>query len=353
MEQYSKKIFSSNIRQLSHILPFNLFVWALLLFYLSPVFFMIVTAMKSTEQLTDRNAPLYPAAHVPYEYQGRKYHLFNVPTADGVKQWAMIKPGRELTEFIDPQHPEAGLIQWEGNWRALKGVYEFDIASKNFNVLTESLLFPRMFFNTFLMTLIGGIAVLVSSIIVAYGFSRFFLPGGNLLFYVLIATILIPEKVTFIPSYFVYVNYLHWRGTLLPILLPLFFGNAVYIFLLRQNFKSIPVDLEEAAMLDGAGPLQRLWYVILPQSWPVVITVSLLFFFYSWNEIRQVSLYVGSNMQLIPLSYGVQNFQSFNPIQNLIAASTIIVLAFPVILLFLSQRFFMQGLVITGAENNA
>ncbi|HXQ32626.1 MAG TPA: carbohydrate ABC transporter permease [Anaerolineales bacterium] len=352
MNLHSKKVSLLWIRQLGNLLPFNLFVWALLLLYLSPVFFMIVTAMKSTEQLSDRNAPLYPATRVPYEYQGRKYHLYHVPTTDGVKQWAMINPGREMTEFIDPQRPEAGLIQWEGNWRSLKGVYKFHIAWANFNVLFKSLLFPRMLTNTFLMTLIGGIAILASSIIVAYGFSRFSLPGGDLLFYVLIATILIPEKVTFIPSYFVYVNYLHWRGTFLPILLPLFFGNAVYIFLLRQNFRNIPVDLEEAAMLDGAGPLQRLWYVILPQSWPVVITVSLLFFFYSWNEIRQVSLYVGSNMQLIPLSYGVQNFQSFNPVQNLIAASTIVVLAFPVILLFLSQRFFMQGLVITGTENN-
>ncbi len=345
-------IFSQKIRPLSHILPFNLLVWILLLFYLSPVFFMIVTAMKPTEQLTDRNSPLYPASIVPYEYQGRKYRLYHVPTEEGVKQWAMIKPGREMTEFIDPQHPEAGLIQWKGNWRALKAVYEFHIAWDNFTVLFKSLLFPRMFLNTFLMTLIGEIAVLTSSIVVAYGFSRFSLPGGNLLFYVLIATILIPEKVTFIPSYFVYVNYLHWRGTFLPILVPLFFGNAVYIFLLRQNFKSIPIDLEKAAMLDGAGPLQRLFYVILPQSWPVVITVSLLYFFYSWNEIREVTLYIGSNIDLIPLSYGVQNYQSFTPIQNMVEASTIVVLAFPVILLFLSQRFFMQGLVITGAENN-
>ena len=112
------------------------------------------------------------------------------------------------------------------------------------------------------------------------------------------------------------------------------------------------MDLEEAAMLDGAGPLQRLFYVVLPQSWPVVVTVSLLFFFYSWNEIRQVSLYVGSNMDLMPLSYGVQHYQSFTPIQNLIAASTIVVLAIPVLLLFLSQRFFMRGLVITGAEDH-
>lgn len=340
-------------KQRHYSLLFNLFVWILLLFYLSPLFSMMVTAMKSTEQLTDRNAPAYPAALVPYEYQGREYHLYDVPTENGLRQWAMINPGREMTEFIDPQRLEAGLISWKGNWRALKGVYRFHVEWANFGVLFRSLLFPRMFLNTILITILGGVAVLMSSIVVAYGFSRFSLPGGNLLFYVLIATILIPEKVTFIPSYFVYVNTLDWRGTYLPILVPLFFGNAVYIFLLRQNFRSIPVDLEEAAMLDGAGPLQRLFYVILPQSWPVVVTVSLLFFFYSWNEIRQVSLYVGSNMDLIPLSYGVQQYQSFTPIQNSIAASTIVVLAIPVILLFLSQHVFMQGLVITGTENNA
>jgi len=350
MARLSQKLFSPRLRQFGHILPFNVFVWILLLFYLSPVFFIIVTAMKPTEQLTDRNSPLYPASMVRYEYQGREYPLYHVPTEAGIQQWALIKPRRATSEFIDPQHPESGPIQWQGSWRTLKRVYQFHIAWENFTVLFKSLLFPRMFLSTSLMTLIGEIAVLTSSIVVAYGFSRFSLPGGNLLFYILIATILIPEKVTFIPSYFVYVNYLHWRGTFLPILLPLFFGNAVYIFLLRQNFKSIPVDLEEAAMLDGAGPLQRLFYVILPQSWPVVITVSLLYFFYSWNEIREVSLYLGSNIKLMPLSYGVQTYQSFTPIQNLIEASTIVVLAVPVILLFLFQRFFLQGLVITGME---
>jgi multiple sugar transport system permease protein len=341
------------LKQLGSVLPFNFLVWVLLLLYLAPVLFMLVTSMKPTAQLNDRNAPPYPAAHLSYEYQNRKYHLYYVPTEDGPRQWAMINPGRTMTEFVDPRHPEMGLIQWEGNWRSLKGVYKIHFEWENFGRLFRSMLFPRMLSNTILMTLIGGVAVLASSIVVAYGFSRFSLPGGNLIFYLLIATILIPEKVTFIPSYFVYVNTLDWRGTFLPILVPLFFGHAVYIFLLRQNFRSIPVDLEEAAMLDGAGPLQRLLYIVLPQSWPVVVTVSLLFFFYSWNEIRQVSLYAGSNIDLIPLSYGLQNYQSFTPIQNMIASSTIVVLAIPVFLLFLSQRFFMQGLVITGAEDNA
>jgi multiple sugar transport system permease protein len=119
---------------------------------------------------------------------------------------------------------------------------------------------------------------------------------------------------------------------------------------LRQNFRSLPVDLEEAAMLDGAGPLRRLFSVVLPQSWPVVITVSLLHFFYTWNETRLASLYLGTDPNLMPVSFGVQNYQSFIPIQNVIAASSSLVLIVPVTLLILAQKYFMQGLVITGAE---
>ena len=207
-----------------------------------------------------------------------------------------------------------------------------------------------MLTNSLVLTLVGEIGILSSSILVAYGFARFRLPGGNLLFYVLIATILIPEKITFIPTYFFYVNTLHWKGTLYPILLPFFFGNAVYIFLLRQNFRSIPIDLEEAAMLDGAGPIQRLIHIVLPQSWSAIITISVLHFFYMWNETRQASLYLGTERALMPISFGVQNYQSRVPIQNVIQASTIVILIIPLILLFLSQRFFMQNVIITGAE---
>jgi multiple sugar transport system permease protein len=133
-------------------------------------------------------------------------------------------------------------------------------------------------------------------------------------------------------------------------LLPLFFGNAVYIFLLRQNFKSISIELEEAAMLDGAGPLHRLFSVILPQSWPVITTVALLHFFYTWNETRQAAIYLTTSSKLLPVSFAVQNYQSLIRIDNVIQASTIVVLAVPVVILFLTQRFFMQGLIITGME---
>lgn len=329
---------------------FNLFVWVLVALYMLPVGFMVVTAFMSTQQLTDQFAPLYPANLVRYTHEGRKYRVYNVPTEDGIKQWALVKPERTQSEFIDLQHPESGPIVWQGNWRSLAGVYEFSPTWDNFQVLANALPVPQMLGTSLFMALVSGIGVLVSSMIVAYGFARFPLPGGNLLFYILIATILIPDKITYIPTYFLYVNILEWRGTLYPLILPFFFGNAIYIFLLRQNFRSIPIDVEEAAMLDGAGPLRRLFAIVLPQAWPAVITVVILHFFYVWNETRNASLYISENHMLRPISFGMQEYYSFLPIQNVISASTLVVMILPVVLLFLSQRLFMQNMIFTGAE---
>ena len=328
----------------------RLVVFALLIVYLFPILFMIVTAFVPAEQLGDRYAPVYPARQVRYNYEGKDYRVYNVPFEDGTRQLALVKPGPKASQFIDPQDPEAGLIPWEGSWRTLPGVYEFAPTLENFGLLFRATRFPQMLQNSLWLVVIGEFGVLVSSTIVAYGFSRFPLPGGNLLFYLLIATILIPEKVTLIPTYFMYVRVLDWNGSWLPLLVPLFFGNAVYIFLLRQNFKSIPKDLDEAAMLDGAGPLRILFSVVLPQSWPVVITVALLHFYYVWNETRQAALYLGIRPDLAPVSFGIQNFQSLAPIQNVLQASALLVMIIPVIVLFFSQRYFMRDMVITGME---
>jgi len=235
----------ASLKRFLKVLPFNVFVWILLALYLAPVLFMIVTAMMPTSQLGDKKAPLYPAQIVPYVYERQMYQLYNVPMEDGIQQMALIKPGRVSSLLVDPQHPENGLLEWQGDWRTLTGVYEFHIAWENFAHLFNSMPVSKMVGYTFMLAFIGELGVLCSSIIVAYGFARFSLPGGNLLFYVLIATILIPDKVTFIPTFYMYVVALHWRGTVLPLLIHLFFGNAVYIFLLRQNFKSFPLILKK------------------------------------------------------------------------------------------------------------
>ncbi|MCC7117083.1 MAG: carbohydrate ABC transporter permease [Anaerolineales bacterium] len=329
----------------------NFFIFGFLIVYLFPMLYMVAVSVMDGPQLADRNAPAYPARHVRFEYQGQSYSVYKVPFEnEQIRQLALIKPGRTSSEFVDPANPQAGVIVWNGNWRKLIGVYEFHLTFENFTMLFNYPPLGRMIQNTLVMTLIAEIGVLFSSIVVAYGFSRFRLPGGDALFYILIATILIPEKVTLIPTYFFFVRVLDWNGSWLPILLPFFFGNAVYIFLLRQNFKSIPKDLDEAAMLDGAGPFRILFQVLLPQTWPTVITISLLHFFYMWNETRQAALYLSIRRDLAPISFGIQNFQSLAPIQNQLQASALILMIVPVIVLILSQKFFMRDVVVTGME---
>jgi multiple sugar transport system permease protein len=330
---------------------FNLLLLGMLGIYLFPILYMVSTSFMQGRQLQERYAPPYPAMQVTYNYEGKDALVYYVPFPDGTtRELALVQSGRQTSQFIDPNNAGAGLIEWEGSWRLLHGVYRFSITFDNFTQLFEALRITVLVKNTLLMALISEIGVLVSSIVVAYGFARFRLPGGNLLFYIMIATLLIPEKVTLIPTYFFYVRILDWNGSWLPILLPFFFGNAVYIFLLRQNFKSMPKDLEEAATLDGAGPIRTLISIVLPNSWPVVITVSLLHFFYIWNETRLASLYLSTRRDLIPVSFGIQNFQSLTPIQNELQASALIIMIVPVIVLLISQRFFMQNMVITGNE---
>jgi len=351
----------SGLRRFLSTGSYNLFIWVLLLIYLLPIVYMVVLAFKSDAQLEDSHAPWYPAQLITFQYQGKNWPIYTVPIDGGTKQLAMVgnttlsdpfvEGGSDITrKFVDPLHPEAGLIVWTGQGTSLSGVYRFSPAWSNFKWLFTTYPLPKMIGDTLFLVMLCEIGVLFSSILVGYGFSRFPLPGGDLLFYVLIATILVPEKVTLIPTFYIYVNFFHWHGTLYPLFVHLFFGNAVFIFLLRQNFKSLPLDLEEAAMLDGAGTLRTLFSVVLPQSWPAIVTISLLQFFYTWNETRLISLYMGSNSAFVPISYAVQQYSSSRPIQNTIEGANMVMLIVPVIVLLLSQRFFMRSMVITGME---
>ena len=328
----------------------SLFVFIILAAYLSPLAYMVVTSLKTPQQLQDSKSPLYPAINPQYTYEGKEYPVMVVPTDEGNKEWAMVTRRRTYAEFIDPQDPDRGLIHWDGNWRALEKAYKFSVTFDVFPTLWSSAKFPQAMTNTFILAIITEIGVLASSIAVAYGFSRFRIPGGKWLFLMLIATILIPDSITMLPTYFVFVRVFGWFGTWWPLIVPHFFSSAIFVFLLRQNFKSIPHDLDEAAMLDGAGPLRILIWIIIPQSVPVITTVALLHFFYIWNELRLASLYLGISPNLQPVSYITQNTQVLNFTPEVLQASAILLLIVPVIVLFIGQRFFMQDMVVTGME---
>ena len=329
----------------------NLFMFIFLVAYLSPLPFMVIASLTSPTQFQDANAPILPSERIKFNYEGKDLIVYEVPTADGVRHWALYKPSRQSSQFIDPANPEAGPITWDGQWRSLKAVYRFKPTLDNFKEFLSITKLPLLFTNTLLVALISEIGVLLSSIAVAYGFARFRIPGIKYIFFLLIATIMIPTNITLVPTYYLYSRHvLDWIGTWLPLIVPHFFGSAILIFLLRQNFKSIPRDLDEAALLDGAGPLRILISVILPQSIPVVTTVALLHFFYIWNETRLSSLYLSISPNLQMVSFGIQRSQTFFFTPEMLMVGALMVMIIPVIVLFLSQRFFMQDMIVTQIE---
>ncbi len=326
----------------------NLFVFLLLLVYLSPLSYILISSLETGKQTSDIYSPLWPARAITYTYKDVEYDVYNVPMPDGaVRQLALIRPLPTYAYFIDPQDPQATMIYWKGSWRVLRQVYVPSVTFDNYVQVWNSVDYGRFLRNTLLVITLSGLGVLCSSIAVAYGMSRFRIPGGSWLLLLIIATIMIPDSILIVPSFYIYSRVLGWHGTYYPLIAPPLFGSAVYIFLLRQKFKSIPRDLDEAAMLDGAGPLRILLSIILPQSVPIVATVALLHAFNMWNELRLSSLYLGVRPDLQMMAFTVQTAGG-GP--NTLQTSTLFFLIVPIIVLLISQRFFMQDMIVTGIE---
>jgi multiple sugar transport system permease protein len=318
--------------------------------YLMPLGYMAATAFKERSQLTAPGAPLYPAVPETFEWQGGQYAVYDVPIDGGVRPLALVEPGREQSAFVDPQNPAAGPITWQGRWRTLEQHWTFQLRTENFEVAWRTLDFPRMLFNTFAIAGLSTLGAVASAVCVAYGFSRFRFPGRNALFLLMLATIILPFQVTLIPSYAVYLA-VGWVGTWWPLIVPHFFANAYNVFLLRQYFAAIPRELDEAAMIDGAGPLRILRSVIVPQAVPAIVAVSLFHFFWAWNEYFLPLVYLQGVPEQQPLSVGLGRFNAlYSNEPTLLQAGAILAMALPVVVFFLAQRAFMRGVVFGGVE---
>jgi multiple sugar transport system permease protein len=318
--------------------------------YLMPLGYMAATSLKDGAQMSEAGAPLFPAKPATFSWQGQEYPVYDVPTADGVRQWALVDPRREDATFVDPAHPERGPIEWTGRWRTLAQSWQFGLQLENFAVVSEQINFGRLLFNTFAIALIGTLGTLLSSTAVAYGFSRFRYPGRNALFLLLLSTIILPFQITLIPTFAVFLG-LGWTGTWLPLIIPHFFANAYNVFLLRQYFMTIPRELDEAAMMDGASPLRVLVSVIIPQSVPVLTAVGLFHFFFAWNDFFQPLIYLQGNVDAQPLSVGIAVFNAlYSQKPTLLQAAAVMSIAVPVTIFFFAQRAFLRGVVMTGVE---
>lgn len=207
--------------------------------------------------------------------------------------------------------------------------------------------FFRYLLNTSFVTFMGVLGTLLSSSLVAFGFSFLRFKGRDLIFLLVLSTMMLPGEVTMIPIYRIFY-FLGWINTFKPLFVPSFFGSAFFIFLLRQFFLTIPRDLVDAAYIDGASSFRVWWQIILPLSRPALTTVAVFSFLGHWNDLLGPLIYISSTekytLSLALLSYKNLYFRY----TNLLSAATLISILPCIIIFFLAQRAFLEGIVTTG-----
>jgi multiple sugar transport system permease protein len=343
----SMPVLSRQLRGVVLVGTLSLFAMMLIAVYLMPLAYAAALSVRGAS--VEAGQPLWPSDPAQFTFGGETFDLYNVPIDGTVRQLALTKPGREQSTFVDPRDPGQP-IEWQGRWRTLDRVWNFSPHWANFGEAWKITNFGRLFFNTVAIAVIGTIGAVSSAVVVAYGFSRFRIPGKPILFAILVGTIILPQQVTIVPTYALFTR-IGWVGTWLPLLVPHFFGNAYNVFLLRQFFMSIPRDMDEAAMIDGAGPFRILLSVIVPQAWAAIVAVCLFHFFFAWNDFLAPLVYLVGHEELWPISVGMSYFTGqYQQLPHLIQATALMALALPVGVFVLAQRVFVQGVVVTGVE---
>jgi multiple sugar transport system permease protein len=221
---------------------------------------------------------------------------------------------------------------------------------KNFARVWEIVPFALYLKNTLIITGFSVLGGTLSSSFVAFGFARLRFPGRDILFLVLLSTLMIPFHVTLIPTFALY-KWLKWLDTFLPFIVPAFLGgSAFHVFLCRQFYMQLPLELDDAARIDGCNSFGIYWRIILPQSRPVLGIIAIFLFMGNWNAFLLPLIYLQSS-EKYPLALGINALRgAYNTKWNLLMAASLMVALPCIFLYFLAQRYFVQGIVFSGVE---
>ena len=221
--------------------------------------------------------------------------------------------------------------------------------SNFYDVLSQQPLL-RWTWNTFLVSFLSSIGVVLSCAPPAYALARMRFRGRNAVFLLVLSTMMLPIQVTIIPLYVLF-SHIGWIGSLKPLIIPGFFGDAFSIFLLRQFFMTIPSALTDAARVDGASELRLLLRVVVPLAKPALVAVFLFNFLYCWNDLFAPLLYVGADPASYTVSLGLSEFRSSRHVDYELMMAACVLFTLPVTLLFfLAQRAFVEGVTVTGVK---
>ncbi|MGQ9856291.1 MAG: carbohydrate ABC transporter permease [Fervidobacterium sp.] len=225
-----------------------------------------------------------------------------------------------------------------------------DPTFENFPKALQKFPFGRYFMNSLIITVGNVIGVVFSAPLVAYGFSKIKWPGRDVLFFVMLSTVMIPGAVTMVPTFLIFKN-LGWLNTFLPLIVPAFLGGgAMNVFLIKQFFETIPQEMLEAARIDGAGDWMIFRKIMLPLAKPVLALVSLFTFIGSWNNYTGPLIYITSE-EKYPLALGMPMFMNrYGTYWNQAMAAAILTFLPTVIFFLFAQKYLIEGIKLSGIK---
>jgi multiple sugar transport system permease protein len=209
--------------------------------------------------------------------------------------------------------------------------------------------FTTFVWNSFYLSGMNVIGSIVSNTIVAYAFARLRFRGSRVLFLIVLSTMMLPQQVTMIPL-FILFSKLGWINSYYPLIVPQFFANAFYVFMLRQFFTTIPRDLDDASRIDGCGILGTFWRIILPLTMPAIGIVAIFEFTGSWNWFLGPLIYL-SRMETFPLALALSYLNAaYRVLWSELMVVSFIAMLPPLVLFFIAQKAYIQGIVVTGVK---
>lgn len=222
-----------------------------------------------------------------------------------------------------------------------------DFQWENYQRVWETI--PVFLWNSVKLAAISVVGVVFVTSLAAYAFARLEFRGRDVAFSILLSTLMVPGIVTLIPLYIIYRE-IGWINTHYPLWVPRVLHSVFAIFLLRQFFKQIPQDLEDAARLDGASTFEIYWRIMLPQVMPALAAVAIFSFLDSWNDLFGPLIFLNSpDLQTLPVALKLFQSEYFSQVSVLMAAATISIIPV-VIIFFAAQRYFLRGIVLTGLK---
>jgi ABC-type glycerol-3-phosphate transport system permease component len=216
--------------------------------------------------------------------------------------------------------------------------------------LIVDLPFVQYFINTIEVTLLSLIGDVLTCSLVAFGFARLRFPGRDVLFLILLSTLMVPYHVTMIPRYLMFRDF-HWLDTYYPLIVPSYLAvSAFFVFLLRQFFLGIPLQLDRAARMDGCGTFDIYWRIVMPLARPAIVTVAVFSFIGTWNDFLTPLIYITSDRKFL-VALGLRHFVALRTgVWNELMAASIAVMIPCLVIFFVAQRAFIQGTVISGVK---